>query len=88
MNDYEKLFGEENDNLQKLGVKFNEPANLADLNALEQVLNCKLPNELAAFYQYCNGFETDDYLFRIIPIHEIIEYKSELLDNTFHFADI
>lgn len=87
MNNYEKLFHEENDNLKKLGVKLNAPATISELITLEQVLNCKLPTELTTFYQYCNGFETDDHLFRVIPIQEIIEYKSELPDNTFHFAE-
>lgn len=39
------------------------------------------------FYALANGFETDDHIFRIIPIAEIIDYQSELPPNEIYFAE-
>jgi hypothetical protein len=33
----------------------------------------KLPSELTMFYQECNGFESAEDLFRIVPLDEILE---------------
>ena len=87
MNNLDRLFNEKKDKVKKLGITLNNPATLEELEKLELKLNRKLPSDLINFYKFCNGFETDDYLFRVIPIQEIIDYKSELNDNIFHFAE-
>jgi SMI1 / KNR4 family (SUKH-1) len=64
------------------GFQLNLPASNDEIEQLEVVLNKKLPIEIKAFYQQTNGFDTLDYLFRFIPIEEIIENKSETEDST------
>ncbi|SFI35381.1 SMI1/KNR4 family protein [Halpernia frigidisoli] len=87
MNAYEELFKKEIHKVKNLGIKFNNPLNLAEINALELKSNCKFPSDLIDFYQYCDGFETDDYLFRILPLKELIECKEEFSECIFHFAE-
>lgn len=64
------------------GFQFNLPASNNEIEQLEVLLNQKLPTEIKVFYLKTNGFDTLDYLFRFIPIEEIIENKSETKDST------
>lgn len=69
------------------GISLNPPATVQEIEELENVLVRKLPPDLINFYLLCNGFETEDFIFRTIPINEIIEYKHELESSTFYFAE-
>lgn len=46
-----------------------------------------LKRDFKDFYLSANGFETNDYLFRIIPIEEIIENKKDTPANELIFAE-
>lgn len=70
-----------------LDVKLNAPASKEDIDHLEQALNRKLPADFVNFYLQANGFETTDYLFRVLPIAEIIDYHKELVTNEIYIAD-
>jgi SMI1 / KNR4 family (SUKH-1) len=74
--------------LKTKGFQLNLPASNHEIEQLEVLLNQKLPTEMKVFYLKANGFDTLDYLFRLIPIEEIIKYKSELdKPNAFHIAE-
>jgi hypothetical protein len=87
MNKFKQLFKNKKDAVKKLGITFNDPCNDKDLTDLEQKLSYPLPPDLIEFYTFCNGFDTDDHLFRVVPISEAVDYRHELKDNTFHFAE-
>jgi len=87
MNKFKQLFESKKDVVNELGITFNDPCSDEDLAELEAKLNHSLPPDLIEFYTFCNGFSTDDWLFRVIPVHEAVDYKSELASNTFHFAE-
>ncbi|WP_426326217.1 SMI1/KNR4 family protein [Pedobacter sp. R-06] len=87
MNKYKQLFESKKDEVNELGITFNAPCSGEDLTELELKLSYPLPPDLIEFYTFCNGFNTDDWLFRVIPVHEAVDYKSELANNIFHFAE-
>ncbi|MDQ0637473.1 hypothetical protein QF042_001038 [Pedobacter sp. W3I1] len=87
MNKFKQLFKDHKREVKKLGITLNDPCSDEDLADLESKLSFPLPLDLIDFYKFCNGFETDDYLFRIVPIAEAVDYRSELKSNTFYFAE-
>jgi|SRR6478735_3892502 len=72
---------------QALGIKLNPPASYREVESFEKVLERQLPQDLRAFYLSVNGFETDDDMFRVIPIHEVIEYKLHQRSARVNFAE-
>jgi hypothetical protein len=52
-----------------------------------------LPSDLVIFYQECNGFESAEDLFRIVPLDEALENRSRdiaeygLKSNQFYVAE-
>lgn len=71
----------------KLGIELNPPASDYEIENLEDILNSNLPSDLRKFYRITNGFETNDNLFRILPIEEVISHKGELPSNQIYFAE-
>jgi SMI1 / KNR4 family (SUKH-1) len=41
----------------------------------EEVTKIRLPDDIKEFYRFSNGFESEDDMFRIIPLDEIVEHK-------------
>ena len=78
---FKALFGKE------LEIVFNPPAKAEELKELEKSVQQSLPKDIIEFYHLCNGLETNDFLFRILPIKEILEYKDELPSSSFYFAE-
>ena len=72
---------------QKFGIVLNAPAPTSELQDLKEKLGVELPSDISDFYKVCNGFESEDHLFRMIPIREIIDEKSEFGNRTFDFAE-
>ena len=87
MNQFKELFGRFKEKSDVLGIVLNKPATEEELFKLEESVNQKLPNDILDFYSFCNGFESDDFIFRAIPISEILEYKAELETSSFYFAE-
>ena len=83
----EQLFKTLEGKVKELEIELNSPATAQEIESLETAVNQKLPPELLDFYSFCNGFETNDTLFRVIPISEIISYKHELATSWFYFAE-
>ncbi|RLJ77141.1 SMI1/KNR4 family protein [Pedobacter alluvionis] len=87
MNKFKQLFKNHKYAVKQLGITLNDPCSNKDLANLESKLNLLLPPDLIDFYKFCNGFDTDDFLFRVVPIAETVDYQGELKNNTFHFAE-
>lgn len=87
MNKFKQLFEDHKQAVKKLGITFNASHTDEDLADLESKLSFPLPPDLIEFYTFCNGFNAYDHLFRVIPVREAVDYKSELANNIFHFAE-
>ena len=76
----------------KLGITLFAPASLSDISKFEKARNTKLPDDIKTFYSLTNGFESDEDLFRIIPLQEIVENMKDRDTYTenkgdFHIAE-
>ncbi|MGN7988107.1 SMI1/KNR4 family protein [Pedobacter sp. 22226] len=87
MQPLKQLFENKKTVIKKLGITFNDPCREEDIADLQSKLSQPLPSDLIDFYTFCNGIETEDFMFRVIPISEVIDYRSELKSNTLHFAE-
>jgi len=74
----------------QIGIQLNSPATDIEISAFENQ-KIELPEDFKLLYKLSNGFETDQDLFRLIPLNEIIENgldKSYLVsDSSFHFTE-
>ena len=77
------------DNQQELGLTLYGEASNEKIALAESVLNLQFPEDLKTFYKFCNGFESDGDLFRVIPLDEIIdnEKNKPLLPHQFYIAE-
>jgi hypothetical protein len=55
------------------GITLYPGADNATIYEFEYHTKMRLPEDLKTFYQFANGFESDKDMFRIIPLHEILE---------------
>lgn len=65
----------------------NPSAIIEDICKLESAVGHVLPEEIRNFYAYCNGFDTEDWIFNVLSIEQILYYKSELEIPEFYFAE-
>lgn len=72
---------------EQLGITVYPAASHAEILDFKSKLNIKLPDDLRAFYQFCNGFESEEYLFRIIPLDEIVSGIQEYKPHQFYIAE-
>lgn len=70
-----------------LGISLRPPASPEKIKELEHLLNQDFPEDIKAFYEIANGFETNDHLFQVLSIEEIIQYKHELEQDRIFFAE-
>ncbi|GAA4335822.1 hypothetical protein GCM10023149_44090 [Mucilaginibacter gynuensis] len=68
-------------------ITLYEAAPIELINKFETTFNVKLPDDIKEFYLFCNGFESDEDLFRIIPLDEMIEYKGRNDDHNIYIAE-
>jgi hypothetical protein len=68
-------------------VTLKSAASETDLLNFEQQLNLRLPTELREFYGFSNGFETEELLFQILPLEEILNQKDEYNKDEFYIAE-
>lgn len=74
-------------NLSSYDITLYPPASNEDLLIFERKLGCPMPEDLKTFYLFCNGFESAEDLFRIIPLSEIADDLSRYKPNCFAFAE-
>lgn len=78
-----------NDNSTLIGIYLNGGASDAEINHFEQN-KFVLPDDFKLLYKFTNGFETDEDIFRLIPLDEIIDNKKDdylISDYSFHFTE-
>ena len=76
-------------NSKELGIYLTNGASEIDIAQFEKNITI-LPEDFKSLYKLSNGFETDEDIFRLIPLDEIIsrEKDSYLISNTsFHFTE-
>lgn len=76
----------------KLGITLYAPASLSEIANFEKIRGVTLPDEITAFYNFSNGFESAEDMFRIIPLEEIISNMKDRDSYTeepgdFHIAE-
>lgn len=74
----------------EFGITLYDGASPIDIAEFEKVKHVKLPNDFKELYRFCNGFESAEDMFRIIPLQEIIENRDTKYlvgQNDFHFAE-
>lgn len=62
-------------------------ANEQLIQQFEKEMKLVLPADFKTFYTFCNGFESAEDMFRIIPLEEIIERKAGYYFHQFTFAE-
>ncbi|NMH88697.1 SMI1/KNR4 family protein [Flavivirga algicola] len=78
------------DNESFCGIELNRPATDDEIDLFEASKEIKLPKDFKTIYKFSNGFETDEDLFRLIPLNEIIDNGKDdycINDNSFHFTE-
>lgn len=73
--------------MKALEIKLNPSATTEDICKLESAVGHVLPEEIKSFYSYCNGFDTEDWIFNVLSIEQILYYKFELELSEFYFAE-
>jgi len=63
----------------ELGITLFEPASPTEIADFENIMNIKFPADFVEFYSFANGFESDEDMFRIIPLEEIIDDQKNLI---------
>jgi hypothetical protein len=75
------------ENKVELGITLYQPAYYGEIENFERELSIKLPDEIKEFYRFCNGFESEEDMFRIIPLKEILESRKYFKPNHFYIAE-
>lgn len=77
-------------NKENLGITLNKGASVSEIETFEEAMKLKLPRDVRTFYEFSNGFYSEEDMFNIIPLHEILEerFKFKVLrPNGFDFAE-
>lgn len=77
-------------NKEKYGITLNKRASISEIEKFEKAMKLKLPGDLRTFYEFSNGFYSEEDMFNIIPLKEIMERHFEFKvsrPNGFDFAE-
>lgn len=77
------------DTIATNGITRNSPATENEIDSFEKN-KIKLPRDFKTLYTFSNGFETDEDLFRLIPLEEIIINRTNnygINTHSFHFTE-
>lgn len=77
------------ENTSQVGIKLNKQATKSEIDFFENS-KIKLPQDFKTLYNFSNGFETDEDLFRLIPLNEIIYNGNDdycTSETSFHFTE-
>lgn len=72
-------------NLHETDITLRLGADEELIKQFESRLNIKLPEDIKQFYKFSDGFESDEHIFNIVSLAEIIQYKLE--ESTFYLAE-
>jgi hypothetical protein len=70
-----------------LGITCYPGATPNELAQAEATLGFALPADIRELYGFCNGFESAEDLFRIVPLAEAISYRSDVGPNQLEIAE-
>ena len=73
--------------LSSYDITLYPPVNDQDLANFEGKLKSPLPDDMKALYRFCNGFESAEDIFRIIPLEEITIARPQPDRNRLSFAE-
>lgn len=75
-------------NLEGVGIMSLYPGATDErFDRFETTLGLKLPDDIKEFYQFSDGLDTYDHLFRIIPLEDILTSSDEFTPGTFYIAE-
>jgi hypothetical protein len=74
-------------NSGQYGITLYQSASELEILKFEDEVKIKLPHDIKKFYEFCNGFESAEDLFRIIPLYEITDRLETYKPNSFYFAE-
>lgn len=65
-------------------LKLNPPASDADLDHIESVMGCKLPEELKTLWSWHNGESSNNFIWyhRFLPVSESVQHYQELTSSS------
>jgi hypothetical protein len=69
------------------GFILRSPASKEQIVFFEQLIGCELPDDFLEFYSYCNGFSTEEDMFNITPVEDIISQEQDFGNGWFCFAE-
>jgi hypothetical protein len=77
---------------EKLGITLYAPASSSDLIKFQEIRHVTLPDDIKTFYSFSNGFESNEDMFRIIPLEEIVDNMKDRdafteSNGDFHIAE-
>jgi hypothetical protein len=70
-----------------LGLTLHEPANEAQISEVELVFGITLPADFKTFYRFTDGFQTEEDMFNMMPLAEILDGKQRYKDDPLYFAE-
>lgn len=76
-------------NKVELGITLYDKATDEEIANFEES-KMNLPDDFKTFYKFCNGFYSEEDMFRIIPLSEILSNGRDSYlenENSFHFAE-
>jgi len=69
------------------GTKLYPAASIGQMETFEHTFKLYLPDDIKEFYRFCNGFESNENLFRIIPLDEITSNTDNYEPYCFYIAE-
>jgi cell wall assembly regulator SMI1 len=64
-------------NLDDTDITLNKGASKNQIEAVENAYNIKLPDDIRQFYEFTDGFISDEDMFSIIPLNDVIWNKEQ-----------
>ena len=74
-------------NLSTYDITLYSPARADLFNKFKNSFGFDLPEDLKTMYRFCNGFESGEDLFRLIPLEENLEMRQAPRKNSFYIAE-
>jgi hypothetical protein len=74
-------------NKAQLGITLYPPTSNKEIEDFENSIKIKLPEDIKTFYKFCNGFESNEDMFRIIPLEEILSSWEDYTGSDFYIAE-
>lgn len=72
---------------REYGITLYPEATIGDIAYFEDTYHIALPDDIKTFYRFCNGFESAEDLFRIIPLDETRSNIDRFTSKSFFIAE-